>query len=46
MNNGDDTKRLRHDIENILDWGLLNYRRRAQQVWEEIVDYYSGLNAS
>ena len=46
MNNGDDTKRLRHDIENILDWGLLKHRRRAQQVWEEIVAHYSGLNTS
>ena len=46
MNNADDTRRLRHDIENILDWGLLKHRWRAQQVWEDIVAYYSGLNAS
>ena len=46
MNNGDDTKRLRHDIENILDWGLLKHRQRAQQVWEEIVAHYSGLNTA
>ena len=40
------TQRLRHDIENILDWGLLKHRQRAQQVWEEIVAHYSGLNTA
>ena len=46
MDHTDDIKQMRHDVHNILDWGLLKFRWRAQQVWEGIVAYYSGLNAS
>ena len=40
MDHKDDIKQMRHDVHNILDWGLLKFRWRAQQVWEEIVAYY------
>ena len=46
MKNPDDLKKLRHDIENILDWGLFKHRQRAQQVWDGIVDHFTRLNAS
>ena len=41
----DDIKKLRHDIHNILDWGLLEFRKRGQQVWEDIVAHYQVSNA-
>ena len=37
MDVGNDIRRLRHDIHNILDWGLLEFRQRGQKVWEDIV---------
>lgn len=46
MDRPDDIKNLRHDIHNILDWGLLDFRKRAQRVWEDIVAYYQDSNAS
>ena len=46
MDHKDDIKQMRHDVHNILDWGLLKHRQRAQQVWEEIVAHYSGLNTA
>ena len=41
----DQIKTLRHDIHNILDWGLLDFRKRGQKVWENIVAYYQESNA-
>ena len=41
----DCVKKLRHDIHNILDWGLLDFRKRGQKVWEDIVAYYQESNA-
>ena len=46
MKNADEMKKLRHDIENILDWGLLKHQQRAQQVWDGIVNHFTRLNAS
>ena len=46
MDHPDNIKRLRHNIHNILDWGLLDFRKRAQRVWEDIVAYYQVSNAS
>ena len=46
MDRPDDIKKLRHDIHNILDWGLLDFRKRGQRVWEDIVGYYQESNAA
>ena len=46
MDRPDDIKKLRHDIHNILDWGLLDFRKRAQRVWEDIVAHYQESNAA
>ena len=46
MDRPDDIKKLRHDIHNILDWGLLDFKKRGQRVWEDIVAYYQESNAS
>lgn len=46
MRSLDDVKKLRHDIHNILDWGLLEFRQRGQKVWEDIVAKYQVANAS
>ena len=40
MDHRDDIKQMRHDVHNIFDWGLLTFRWRSQQVWEEIVAHY------
>ena len=40
MNEKDDIKRMRHDIHNILDWGVLEHKQKAQKVWDDIVAHY------
>ncbi len=45
MDDPDEIKKLRHDIHNILDWGLLDFRKRGEQVWEDIVAHYRVSNA-
>ena len=39
MTNKDDIKQMRYAVHNILDWGLLNFRVKAHQVWEEVVKH-------
>ena len=46
MDHKDDIKQMRHDVHNILDWGLLKFRWKAQQVWEGIVAHYLQRNNS
>ena len=46
MDHKEDIKQMRHDVHNILDWGLLTHRWRAQQVWEDIVAHFTRLNTT
>ena len=45
MDRPDSIKKLRHHIHDISDWGILDFRKRGQRVWEDIVAYCQESNA-
>lgn len=46
MDHKENIIQMRHDVHNILDWGLLTHRWKAQEVWEGIVAHYLQKNNS